>query len=175
MFQYVWISLAVINVIIFIAGIVIYSMTLEWINKLEVTQCKCSEDYKRDFIKYFLYFYLAFVVLNFINIIVVASYTFYKVYKGKTPNKYVTSMGNIIQPIWKVISKLILPVLFLINIVFSIMYIIQLKTLHSKLECLCSKDIRADIYYYWNIFIASFGCLLLLASGIIILVAQYAK
>jgi hypothetical protein len=167
MFQYIFIIFAIINLLIFITGLVIYSLTLQWIDKLERSKCKCSEDYKRDFIKYFLYFYLAYIIINIIAVIAIAIYSFRKT----TTNQYIL----IINTAMKYLSRFILPILFVVNIIFSILYITQLKKLHVKLECECSKDIRAEIYYYWTIFLASFIGLVLIGMGLVFIFFKIVK
>ena len=149
-------------------------MTLEWIEKLENTNCKCSEDYKRDFIKYFLYGYFAFIILNFMIIIASLLYVVYSTYYHKS----MRSANNVMKSIMsfmKPIKTYVIPLLFITNIIFSLMYLTQLKNLHSKLECECSKDVRAEIYYYWMIFMAAIAGLFLVGLIILYIMAHTKK
>ena len=164
MFKYIWVIPFIINLLIFATGVAVYSMTLQWINQLEISNCKCSEDYKRDFIKYFLYFYLIFLALNIIAFIISIIYGVYTAFAPAFKvNKYVAMIGNFIQGIWQFIEFLT-PYLFIVNVVFSIMYITKLKDFHKTLSCECSEDVRREIYYYWNLISAGIiGLSLLLA------------
>ena len=124
--------LRLISVILtlFILGISV--MALSWINKLEETLCKCSEDYKRDYIKYYLYVYILFLLLTI---------AFAYVKLGKTAKK-IMNFVNVIMIIG-----------LILNTIFAIMYINDLR------NCKCSEDIRRDIYYYLNIIYISFVAL----------------
>jgi hypothetical protein len=115
---------------LFILGISV--MALSWINKLEETMCKCSEDYKRDYIKYYLYVYILFLLLT-----IAISY----VKLGKTA-KQIMKFVNVVMIIG-----------LILNTIFAIMYINDLR------NCKCSEDIRRDIYYYLNIIYISFVAL----------------
>ena len=166
MFQYVWIIPFIINLLIFVTGVAVYAMTLEWIHKLEVTKCKCSEDYKRDFIKYFLYFYLVFLGLNIVVLIFSVIYGFYTVFSPTFKvNKWIMAIGNILQVLWQLVT-FVSPYLFIVNVIFSIMYITQLKEFHKSLSCECSEDIRREIYYYWNIISATLIGIMILITFI---------
>ena len=64
---YYIIPFALVLIGLIVVTLVIYGMALEWIMKLETTNCKCSEDFKRDYIKYYLYIYfanLAFIIIS---------------------------------------------------------------------------------------------------------------
>lgn len=115
---------------LFILGISV--MALSWINKLEETMCKCSEDYKRDYIKYYLYVYILFLLLT-----IAIAY----VKLGKTA-KQIMKFVNVVMIIG-----------LILNTIFAIMYINDLR------NCKCSEDIRRDIYYYLNIIYISFVAL----------------
>lgn len=116
----------------YIIAIAFSIMALTWIDKLEKTACQCSVDFKRDYIKYYLYCYVALYTIMYI-IVVYMMYFF---------NPYMNSISlgfiNIIQ--------MILPFFALLNVVFSIMYIWKLK----ETDCKCSEDIRREIYYVLN-------------------------
>lgn len=112
-------------------------MTLTWIHKLEETRCKCSQDYKRDYIKYFLYVYIFFLVF------LVGEHL---------------AAGNLNSSAKFIVSivKSLMIVALIINTVFAIIYINGLK------GCKCADDVRKDIYYYLNIIYISFVCLAVL-------------
>jgi hypothetical protein len=116
----------------FIIGISV--MTLTWIHNLEEIMCKCSQDYKRDYIKYFLYVYIFFLVF-------IIGERFVADDLSKSA-KYTVG-----------IVKSLMVVALIINTIFAIIYINDLK------GCKCSDDIRKDIYYYLNIIFISYVCL----------------
>lgn len=164
---------AFLSFLFLVCGLVIYALTLQWIDKLEKTKCKCSENFKRDFIKYFLYSYFAFVIINVIVMVITMSHIFYTAHHK--PNKTLVMIAGVLQPLWKLLRTVIMPLFFVINMVFAILYISGLKQLHAKLECLCSKDIRADIYYYWNFILLGFICFMLLSMLIMFFVMRSVK
>jgi len=165
----------ILSFAIFIFGLIVYSLTLQWIDKLEKSKCKCSENFKRDFIKYFLYLYFAFIAINFTVLFIALTYGIYLGYTNSKPNRIIVMLASVLHPIWKLLRTVIMPMLLTVNIIFSILYISGLKQLHSKLECLCSKDVRADIYYYWNIFLLAFAAFILLAMGVMYFIMYIAK
>ncbi len=142
----------VISMVIFVTLIVgiavaISIMALTWIHKLEDISCKCSEDFKRDYIKYFLYVYLAINGISYLTML-------YIIIRMKSD-----SFSRPIQQFIDIISA-VLPIFSLINIIFSIMYIYRLK----EIDCKCSEDIRREIYYVINwIYIGMIALAILLA------------
>jgi hypothetical protein len=147
--NYIILSILLLSIILIAPVIVIYSMTLKWIDKLEKTKCSCSNDYKRDYIKYYLYIYLAFVGLNILLIILFAIFV----------NNANAKILKLFRP-FIMIKKFIMPFFAIINIIFSIMYIHKLK----ELDCSCSEDIIREIYYYWNIIMVAIVVIILLFS-----------
>lgn len=103
----------------------IYISTLKWINNLETTDCKCSEDHRRNYIKYWLGLFLMITSILYI-------YNIYHLYNDNTKH-----IINIIY------CEIIIFVLSLINIYYSLTYIEKLK----KEDCKCSEDITRDVYY----------------------------
>jgi hypothetical protein len=148
----------VISMVLFVTVIVgiavaISIMALTWIHKLENIQCICSQDFKRDYIKYFLYVYLGINAISYITMI-------YIILRMKTD-----SISRPIQEFINIISA-VLPIFSLINIIFSIMYIYRLK----EIDCKCSEDIRREIYYVINwIYIGMIALSILLAIILAIL------
>lgn len=128
--------LASIIVLIFIIPIVIvYTMTLQWIQKLEESKCKCSESSQRDFIKYYLYAYL---ILLGITVVLGFASVFMEFSKVK--------WLNALQPFAK-FMRMIIATLSFVNMIVSIIYISKLK----EIDCKCSEDIRREVYYIWSI------------------------
>lgn len=124
---------------IIITAFVIYGMALQWIHKLEETNCKCSEDFKRDYMKYYIYIYFANIAFIVVSIIFITLYTFFNKKGGEKTMSF-------FKVIYKII-KFIIGILGIINIIFSIMYIYNLK----QIDCKCSEDTRREVYYIWNI------------------------
>lgn len=125
------------NLIMSIVTIIIYVFTLQWINRLETTKCKCSEDFKRDFIKYYIYIYFANIAF-----MIFASLAFFILGLSGTSAKKLFASSAFIAFIQICVS-----ILSIINIIFSIMYIYNLK----KTECKCSEGMEREVYYIWNI------------------------
>jgi hypothetical protein len=153
MIRKVKISVAILATVLFAISLAISIMVLTWIHKLEETACKCSEDFKRDYIKYYFYVYIALYTLMYIN-------AMYVIFSGKigASNVFVGLMLSIIQ--------YILPVFGLLNMIFSIMYIWRLK----EINCKCSEDIRREIYYVlnWiNVGFLALGVVMIILSAII--------
>jgi len=115
--------------------VIIYSLTLQWIDKLEKTNCRCSEGSQRDFIKYYLYAYLVLVGLTIVIAIVSAFVEFssMKFFKAFRP--------------FVLLIRTLMAILSIANIIISIIYISKLK----EIDCKCSEDIRREIYYIWSI------------------------
>lgn len=147
--NYVFLSTIFFSIFLIIPVIVIYSITLRWIDKLEKTKCKCSEDYKRDYIKYYLYVYLALVGLNIL----------FMIFFSNANSKILKSFKPLIMA-----KKYIMPIFTIINMVFSIMYITKLK----ELDCKCSEDIIREVYYYWNIIMIAITTITLLFPLLIV-------
>jgi hypothetical protein len=121
--------------ITYIIAVGISVMVLTWIHKLEDTVCKCSVDFKRDYIKYYLYAYIVFYTLWFFAIL----YMMYFFYLNNI-------LANGLISLVLTLMQTFLPIFSILNIVFSIMYIWHLK----EIDCKCSEDIRREIYYILN-------------------------
>jgi hypothetical protein len=122
-------------------------VALTWIHKLEEISCKCSEDFKRDYIKYFLYIYIGlFAVAAFSSILQLSGYRY----------KINTTVFKIFKNIFYIAS--------LLNSIFAIIYIYRLK----EIDCKCSEDVRRDIYYVLNWIYIAFVALMFLITIIIL-------
>jgi len=102
-----------------IIGINIF--TIFWILNMERKLCKCSENWKRSFIKYYLI--LTTSISVFLNLY---AYTFLE---------YMSFNMTIIFGV---------SILNIVNMILSIYYISDL----IKDKCECSEDIIREIYYY---------------------------
>uniref|UniRef100_A0A6C0J363 Uncharacterized protein n=1 Tax=viral metagenome TaxID=1070528 RepID=A0A6C0J363_9ZZZZ len=137
--------ISIISIIINILGFV-------WIKNLEDISCECSENWMRDYIKYFL---ITYFVVNIINLLL-------SIYINSIKNKEKVLMNLIKNPIyimWNVFVMLYLFAAFS-NIFIVINYIKKLK----EINCQCSEDIKREIYWYYNIIIASIIALFILLS-----------
>ena len=115
--------------IVFSIAVGISLVALTWIHKLEEISCKCSEDFKRDYIKYFLYIYIGlYTVAAFSSILQLSGYRY----------KINTTLFKIFKIIFYIAS--------LLNSIFAIIYIYRLK----EIDCKCSEDVRREIYYVLN-------------------------
>lgn len=119
--------------------VVINYMALQWIYKLEEISCKCSEDWKRDYIKYFLMVY--FVIL-FVQMIIF-------LFNLNQKDNY---FFMILMGVFNLFS--------FINVIISIIYITQLK----DIKCVCSEDVRREIYYYYKIITLALFALMLISN-----------
>jgi len=129
----------IISVILSVIVITINILAIQWIYRLEEISCKCSEDWKRDYIKYFL------IVYFFIIIIQIFSYILF----GELIHKYSKVFVGVL---------LIFGLFSYVNIAIAIIYINDLK----NIKCECSEDTRREIYYYYNIIAA-----IIIAMGIL--------
>jgi hypothetical protein len=116
-----------IDIIINLVSITISYLIINWIDKIEKNKCKCSENYKRDYIKYGWYFV---IIITIISLII-----------------------NIINHIFKNIIidydllKLIYSLIFTYIIILTILYIYDLKTK----KCICSESYSREIAFYYSI------------------------
>lgn len=108
-------------------------MALTWIHKLEEISCKCSEDFKRDYIKYFLYIYIVLIALGYLSTIGLLMG-----FKWGKMSPTVKFLVNIL--------KNLMFIALIINSIFAVIYIYRLK----EIDCKCSEDIRREIYYVLN-------------------------
>jgi hypothetical protein len=111
--------------------IIFWFIVLKYIKDLE-TYCKCSDNWKRDFIKYSLIIFIIFLLIKLIN--------FKKLYQ---------------------INKIILTLVILLNFIFTFIVLIYINELKEN-ECKCSEsDVRTilEIINYIRLFIMFIGLL----------------
>lgn len=146
--------------IISIAFIIIFTVlilainigALLWINKLEKISCKCSEHWKRTYIKRYIYFILALQLINLISTII---------YRVKFSDIIKNNLGINIYILFS-IGILIATIL---NIIYTITYIDDLR----KENCSCSEDIKRELYYYYTMIYGIFMFVLFIILCISIL------
>ena len=131
-----------------VLALIINFFAIIWIYKLENIDCKCSNNWMRLYIKYYLLLIIPVisttllinVYLYFNNLvysdITNSLFTFYRLFAG-----FVTIIG-------------------LINIFISIIFINRLK----EINCECSEDIKREVYYIYNIVLASIICIIILLT-----------
>jgi hypothetical protein len=137
--------------IIIIIHIVILMININasmWINKLEKIKCACSDSYMRSYIKYFLYILIPISIFN----IVMNLYLYFNNMDPSSIYKYFSKTTLLVLNILNVIYVLYA----LINIVIAIIFINKLK----ELNCECSEDIRREVYWIYNIVMASLICIM---------------
>jgi len=137
--------------IIIIIHIVILMININasmWINKLEKIKCACSDSYMRSYIKYFLYILIPISIFN----IVMNLYLYFNNMDPSSIYKYFSKTTLLVLNIVNVIFVLYA----LINIVIAIIFINKLK----ELNCECSEDIRREVYWIYNIVMASLICIM---------------
>lgn len=118
----------------------LYSITYKWIEHMEKTGCKCSEDWKEQFIKYFIMFIIPYNIIS----------ALYLIFIGE----------NMIIAFTIKIIILVLTILF---IILTFLYIIKLK----KEKCDCSEGIEREITLIYTIIQ---GCLIFISISIIIFI-----
>ena len=123
-----------------IFGIAIAIMAYTWLVNLEKINCACSESWMRKYIKYYLTAYLAlFGVSLFINI---AIYLLDMNLNEIRANPLIIIFNTVIS---------IFNIFAIPNIIISIIFITRLK----EMNCECSEDIKREVYWVYNIVLAS--------------------
>ena len=117
-----------------------------WIAKLEKINCACSDSFMRNYIKYFLFIMIPAIIIQ----LLVAIYMF-------ANNINSICMSNTML-MFIGFSRFIFGIFYIINICVAIIYINRLK----ELNCECSEDIRREVYWIYNIILASIFCILII-------------
>ena len=145
-----------LSVIIGLVILTINVYAILWINKLDTINCACSESYMRTYIKYYLYVFIPMICIDIlinvyllafnVSIFNLANNTLYNIYKN-------------IRSVFTIFS--------IINIVIVIIFINKLK----EINCECSEDIVREVYWIYNIVLASYiGIVVLLAIMAMIMI-----
>lgn len=123
-----------------IFAIAIAIMAYTWLVNLEKINCACSESWMRKYIKYYLTAYLAlFSVSLFVNI---AIYLLDMNLNEIRANPFLIIFNTLIS---------IFNIFAIPNIIISIIFITKLK----EMNCECSEDIKREVYWVYNIVLAS--------------------
>jgi hypothetical protein len=124
----------VLLIIVSVAILLINVNAIIWINKLEDIKCACSENWMRSYIKNFLYIFILFSILNIVLTIYMYS------------NNFNTIQISPLLSLGFSILHMIISVFGFINIFIVIIFINKLK----EINCVCSEDIRREVYYIYN-------------------------
>jgi hypothetical protein len=149
-----------LSVIIGIVILTINVYAILWINKLDTINCACSESYMRTYIKYYLYVFIPMICIDIlinvyllafnISILDLVNNTLYNIYKN-------------IRTVFTIFS--------IINIVIVIIFINKLK----ELNCECSEDIVREVYWIYNIVLASYIGIVLLLAFMAIMILMFSN
>lgn len=133
-------------IVIGLIALVINVYAIIWIYKLESIDCKCSNSWMRLYIKYYLHVIIPVMSISLlINIYLYFNnmtyrdltsglFSFYRVFVG-----FVNFLG-------------------FLNIIISIIFINKLK----EINCECSEDVKREVYFIYNIVLASIISLIIL-------------
>ena len=131
------------SAVVFLISISIYSVILKFVRKLETDDCKCSINWKREYIKYFSSFSLFTLSLFLLNI-------FLKI-KISVPSLLVT------------IFFVALRIATIVNVYALFTYA---QDLVNK-KCKCSEGWERNIIYYFSMILASLYVIGLIGSILI--------
>jgi|SaaInl85LU_5_DNA_1037374.scaffolds.fasta_scaffold88664_2 hypothetical protein len=124
----------------FLFALAMNIFVVTWIQKLDDIQCKCSEDWRTPYIKYWTIFNICLSVTIFL----------------------LRTVFSFELPIYMIYLSGIQIILGIMNLIALISYIYKLK----KIECECSEDNRREIIYIYQWIIAVLLIFLLLLVGL---------
>ena len=149
----------VISIILLIIILLININASIWIAKLEKINCACSDNFMRNYIKYFLFVMIPIIIIQ----ICVAIYVYFNVSYVKSANISATILMIF------VFLKFVFGIFYIINICIAIIYINRLK----ELNCECSEDIRREVYWIYNIILAAILCIYVLMLIVLVLIVRF--
>ena len=129
-------------------GLIINVYAIIWIYKLETIDCKCSNSWMRMYIKFFLHVIIPVMVVQMLVNIYLYS-------NNMSQNDITGEMFTLYKMIVGFVN-----ILGFLNIVISIIFINKLK----EMNCECSEDIQREVYFIYNIVLASIIGVVLLMS-----------
>jgi len=154
-------TIIIFGIILSIAALIINIYALNWINKLEaIPECKCSNSWMRTYIKYYLYVIIPFMVI----ILLLNIYLYLNNLSSRDMRVYLYNNSLLTSYTFFVG---IVNIAAFVNMIISIIFINRLK----ELNCECSEDVRRDVYYIYNIVLASLICITVLMIFIFIPIA----
>ena len=156
-------SFLIFNVIIGIIILIINVYAILWIHKLDTINCACSESYMRSYIKYYLYVFIPFICIDILMSIYIL-----------TSNLSILDFSNnTLYNIYRNI-RAVFSIFTIINIVIVIIFINKLK----EINCECSEDIVREVYWIYNIVLASYigiAVLLTIMAMIMIMSSRFRR
>ena len=133
-------------ILIGLIALVINVYAIIWIYKLESIDCKCSNSWMRLYIKYYLHVLIPVMSISLlINI--------YLYFNDLTYRDITSGLFRF----YRLFAGLVNFLGFL-NIIISIIFINKLK----EINCECSEDVKREVYFIYNIILASIISLIIL-------------
>jgi small-conductance mechanosensitive channel len=129
-----------------VLGLIINIFAITWIYKLENIDCKCSNNWMRLYIKYYLLLIIPIICIT----LLINVYLYFN-------NLVYSDITNSLFSLYRLFAGFV-TIIGLINIVISIIFINRLK----EINCECSEDIKREVYYIYNIVLASLICITIL-------------
>ena len=131
-----------------IIALIINVYALVWIMKLEaIPECKCSDNWMRLYIKYFLHVYIPILIISIILYVYLYSF-------GLGPNDL---NNNSVFVAYRMFVGIV-GLFGFANMIIAIIFINKLK----EINCECSEDVKREIYFIYNIVLASFMAVIIL-------------
>lgn len=131
----------IFSMIFGITALVINVNAILWVYKLEaIPECKCSDNWMRTYVKYYL-----LVVIPFMIVMLLIQLYLYTA--GLGHNDITSSLYTMFRMFYGLVNFV-----GFINIIITIIFINRLK----EMNCECSEDVRREIYFIYNIILASF-------------------
>lgn len=135
-------------IVMWIIALIINVYALVWIMKLEaIPECKCSDNWMRLYIKYFLHVYIPILIISIILYVYLYSF-------GLSPNDL---NNNSVFVAYRMFVGIV-GLFGFANMIIAIIFINKLK----EINCECSEDIKREIYFIYNIVLASFMAVIIL-------------
>ena len=136
------------SIVLWIIALIINVYALIWIMKLEaIPECKCSDNWMRLYIKYFLHVYIPILIISIILYVYLFSF-------GLSPNDL---NNNGVFVAYRMFVGIV-GLFGFANMIIAIIFINRLK----EINCECSEDIKREIYFIYNIVLASFMAVIIL-------------
>ena len=134
-------NMLIFAIVFGIIALIINVNAILWVYKLEaIPECKCSDNWMRTYVKY----YLLVVIPVMVIMILINFYLF-------TNNLGPSDISSTLYTMFRVFAGFV-NFLGFINIIITIIFINRLK----EMNCECSEDVRREIYFIYNIILASF-------------------
>ena len=131
-----------------VLALIINFFAIIWIYKLENIDCKCSNNWMRLYIKY----YLLLIIPVISTTLLINVYLYFN-------NLVYSDITNSLFTFYRLFASFV-TIIGLINIFISIIFINRLK----EINCECSEDIKREVYYIYNIVLASLICIIILLT-----------